>query len=443
MTEQICSRSPADDGADSNSVWFWELDCTGVYTYSSAASFALLGYQPQQILGCSLLDLLVEDERPRMRAGLERTLQQQMLQGWIHRKRRSDGALICVESKAIPRFSQDGQLLAFCGWEREVRVDHSGPGELEAACDLSPIPLCMVDARLCFAAVNTALAQLLGSTVAALRGRAIADFLPMLLPLLQPEHSAPALDATPGPEKRIELDGRHYQASIKSFAVDGAATHNWSVALTDITALKYAKQELARLNQLLSQHAHEDHLTGLCNRRHLDEVLQLEIKRARRESASVSVLMIDLDHFKQYNDRHGHPAGDECLRIVAAQLAGVVSRSSDCLGRWGGEEFMVILPRTGSKGAEILAQRIQNSMSELVFPPDLQPDIPLTLSVGVATLRLLAGSADFDSQLLARRLLALSDQALYKAKGSGRNQIVVQPSLTAQAVIYSGGQPPM
>jgi diguanylate cyclase (GGDEF)-like protein len=170
----------------------------------------------------------------------------------------------------------------------------------------------------------------------------------------------------------------------------------------------YAERELAQL-------ASTDALTGLANRRTLDETLQQEWLRAQRSGQPLSVLMIDADHFKAFNDRHGHQQGDEALRALAQLIGQHVRRPADLAARYGGEEFSVVLPETTTAGAFTMAQNIRDAVEQL--PPVTEGEAPMTVSIGIATW--LNGPYGEFSQLLFA-----ADKALYQAKASGRNRVV-------------------
>lgn len=168
-----------------------------------------------------------------------------------------------------------------------------------------------------------------------------------------------------------------------------------------------------------------DPLTGLGNRRQLDANAQREWRRARRDKESLSLLMVDVDYFKQYNDRYGHAAGDKVLQEVASCIRGTVSRATDHVARYGGEEFTVLLPNTQLDGAVAVADSIRRAVSNLGIPHEGSPLKRLTVSVGVASMQ---PAADGESKLDA--LFGAGDAALYSAKAGGRNA-VMQATRTA------------
>jgi diguanylate cyclase (GGDEF)-like protein len=164
-----------------------------------------------------------------------------------------------------------------------------------------------------------------------------------------------------------------------------------------------------------------DVLTGWHNRRYLQTRLHEELARCRRERVPLTCLMIDVDHFKSVNDRHGHLAGDAVLRQVAQCIGGEV-RDSDVSARYGGEEFVILLPGTGIGAGFLLAERIRTAVAAEPFElPGMPLRLPVTVSIGVAEHS--SAAPDQDLKLVAERLLALADVALYEAKAAGRNAV--------------------
>jgi diguanylate cyclase (GGDEF)-like protein len=160
-----------------------------------------------------------------------------------------------------------------------------------------------------------------------------------------------------------------------------------------------------------------DVLTGLRNRRAFDEYVERAFSSARRRQSNLAVIVIDVDHFKQYNDRFGHAAGDVCLRRIATVLSAAAARSEDLAARYGGEEFVVILPATPLAGAQIVAEEIRSGIEALGIPhPDNVAGV-VTVSLGVAFSSRGAGDA--------QSIFDLADQALYEAKDAGRNRVTV------------------
>lgn len=183
--------------------------------------------------------------------------------------------------------------------------------------------------------------------------------------------------------------------------------------------------ELKRQRDMLARLSHLDGLTGIPNRRALDEALEREWRRGTRSLRPLSLLMMDIDHFKAYNDSCGHLAGDDCLRAVAQSLKVPLGRAADFVGRYGGEEFLAVLPETDQIGAQIVASEILEGIAQLAIPHPASPlGKTVTASIGVAT-------AIADREHQHTRLLQGADSALYQAKLEGRNRIVTAPLLSS------------
>ncbi|CAB5721497.1 Bacteriophytochrome cph2 [Delftia tsuruhatensis] len=191
-------------------------------------------------------------------------------------------------------------------------------------------------------------------------------------------------------------------------------------------SLVSAREELLDANRRLEVLATQDQLTGLANRRRFDEVLEREARRAAREGTPLSLLLIDLDHFKGYNDAYGHVAGDACLQAVGGALAQAMQRPGDMAARYGGEELAVVLPNTDGAGALQVAERLRARIEGLGLPHRGSRFGHVTASIGVATMAVdercpgaAAPGAGASGTALA--LVEAADRALYRAKAAGRN----------------------
>jgi len=181
--------------------------------------------------------------------------------------------------------------------------------------------------------------------------------------------------------------------------------------------LNIALQELEEVNHELEQKNTLDELTGLFNRRFYDQKIMAEYRRSRRNLTPLSLIIIDIDHFKNVNDTYGHLAGDQCLMWLSEQIKKSLKRSADMAFRYGGEEFCLILPDTDSQGAIGLAELLRKSVAKQQCMYN-NIHIPLTLSCGVTTY-------SQQDQALPEQLFACADKALYQAKDSGRNQSIL------------------
>jgi len=189
----------------------------------------------------------------------------------------------------------------------------------------------------------------------------------------------------------------------------------------DISGRKAAEEDLEKAFRLVESLASLDGLTEIANRRRLDQVLEHAWRVAIRAGSRFSLLLIDVDHFKAYNDIHGHLAGDDCLRRIARVTSEMVSRPSDLVARYGGEEFAVVLPDTPQPGAHKVAERIRAAIEALAMPHGGNPHGVVTVSIGCATC-----TPEPDMQIGG--LIESADSALYRAKAGGRNAVVCAQS---------------
>jgi diguanylate cyclase (GGDEF)-like protein len=224
-----------------------------------------------------------------------------------------------------------------------------------------------------------------------------------------------ALDHPVGDQFAIdELNTRAHESLVMLNEQYEGLVHSLEELLQRKQALE---QELRAANERLERLASTDELTGLANRRAIDQALRRDLARADRDASSLSVVMLDIDHFKSVNDTWGHITGDVVLATVGQMLMQSL-RASDVAGRWGGEEFLCILPNTDSKGACVLAERLRAQLPRHVVPGPRGP-LHVTASFGVATVR---GPGCRDAtETLTRR----ADSALYSAKEQGRDRVVV------------------
>ncbi len=222
-----------------------------------------------------------------------------------------------------------------------------------------------------------------------------------------------------------ELDGRRkdgtvfpLDVSVSQIEIQGRET--FVIVARDITEHKVQQHlvELERANsQTLELLVRIDALTGIANRRHFDEALNNEMRRASREGKTVALILCDVDFFKAFNDRYGHIAGDKALSSVAKAIDSCFQRAGEVAARYGGEEFGVVVPGADIESAAALAEKVQEKVNALSIPHGTSRVADhITLSIGVATA---IPGTHFD----ATRLVEEADRALYRAKGTGRNRI--------------------
>lgn len=180
-------------------------------------------------------------------------------------------------------------------------------------------------------------------------------------------------------------------------------------------------QKLDRANQRLEYLSYMDELTDIANRRYFEEHLAQEWKRTGRYSRHLSLIMIDIDFFKSYNDTYGHKEGDICLRHVATALKHALKRPGDFVARYGGEEFVAVLPDTDITGAAVVAESMRSDVQSLGIEHDGNPGVGnVTISLGVAS------TVPENDQITSETLVIEADKAMYRVKQSGRNRVEVQ-----------------
>jgi diguanylate cyclase (GGDEF)-like protein len=226
------------------------------------------------------------------------------------------------------------------------------------------------------------------------------------------------LDTHPDDSVRSEFelkDGAVVEAySYPVLGKDNGEQYGRIWTFRDITEIRHYWDMLEELSTT-------DGLTGIANRRRFDDFFEREWRRSTREYSNLSLLIIDIDHFKQFNDRYGHLAGDDCLRQVASVIAKTVKRAGDLVARYGGEEFACVLPGTGREGALRIAGEITNNITSLNIPHEDSPVAgQVTVSIGVATAVVEKGQEYSD-------LIKKADQCLYYAKQQGRNRVIALP----------------
>jgi diguanylate cyclase (GGDEF)-like protein/PAS domain S-box-containing protein len=228
-----------------------------------------------------------------------------------------------------------------------------------------------------------------------------------LIPGVEAPLIAPRLRKKDGTLVWMEVSGR-----VVRDAATGKATET-IIVMRDMTERKKLEDKLSAL-------ALTDSLTELPNRRAFDETLDREWKRTLREGSQISLLLLDLDHFKEFNDQYGHQVGDDCLRAVAGAVRGAV-RATDIPARYGGEEIAVILPSTNTPGATEVAEKVRLAVESLQIVHEANPEgrYWVTASIGIAT----ALSRQGGTMRMPESLLLAADNALYKSKREGRNQV--------------------
>lgn len=205
--------------------------------------------------------------------------------------------------------------------------------------------------------------------------------------------------------------------NISSIVDEVGEVTNYVAIFSDITDRKRFEQELQAANEKLKRLSSVDGLTNIANRRYFEEFFQREWALAIRNNAPLSIIMIDVDHFKIYNDTYGHQEGDECLKIVASTLSKTIKRPTDLVARYGGEEFVVVLPQTDSDGALVVAEQLREHVARLMIEHINSKSCSfVSISLGIATVIP-------DATMHREDLLHRADQGLYMAKRQGGNRV--------------------
>ena len=291
--------------------------------------------------------------------------------------------------------------------------------EIEQIYRYAPVGLCNFDREYRYVRINDRLAQINGFPPEAHIGKTIWDMVPQLADQLKEiyrpvyERGEPVLD--------IEIHGRTHQdpetdhdwlASYFPLKSDSGEVVGMTAVVLDITERKRTVQALRESEAAVRALSMTDPLTGLANRRRLDEALRSEIHRAQRYGGHLSVVITDLDHFKRVNDEHGHQVGDSVLHEFA-QLIRAHCRDTDLVARFGGEEFVILMPEVGVAEAQACAERMRATLVQTIIPPLTKP---ITASFGVA--EFVPGESEGS-------LLRRADKALYRGKAAGRNCVVL------------------
>ena len=277
--------------------------------------------------------------------------------------------------------------------------------------------IALIDARSLRTYVSPACMELLGYQPEELIGQPSYD-------LVHPEDLAWMNDTLSSPMLTGSPTAR---ATYRAFRKDGSlvwlesigrrlpSDAGYVVVTRDVSARMEMEHRLEEANRLLRGQAMQDPLTGLANRRHVDEALGIEFRRAQRLQLPLGILMLDIDYFKAFNDTYGHPAGDICIRAVADAIKSVLHRPTDLAGRYGGEEFAILLPNTDDAGVAVTGERIRQGVQELGLRHSGSPFGIVTVSVGGAAIMPPVG------EIGPAAFVEAADAALYAVKRSGRN----------------------
>ena len=402
-----------------------EPDGSSFFPYASAGMHSIYGLSPEQLRvdAAPVFALIHPDDLHALHASIAQS--QRSLQDWHaeYRVRLPGGGERWMAGQARPQRLASGGTL-WHGYIRDITEAKQQALQLQETERLlqhlmqeMPIGLAMVDGQGRFYFRNRRFAAYFGyddGEMATLEQWWTAIYPePAYRQQVQATWAQAVARAAQGGG---DIEAREYRTRAKDgservMAIGGLVFGNHFLA----TFQDRTEQQVQ--SELLRRLAYMDGLTDVANRRHFDQTLEAEWRRCRRSHQPLALILLDIDHFKQFNDRYGHQAGDECLRRVAAALRSGLSRSHDLVARYGGEEFVCLLPESALAGAATRAEALRQAVQALGIEHAGSPAGVVTISAGVAAL-----VPEADSSPAA--LLALADERLYRAKAQGRNWVV-------------------
>lgn len=391
--------------------WDKNLRCR----YANSAYLDWFGIKPETLIGMHIATLLG--------ARLFK-LNEQYILGALDGKRqcfertltKADGSIGYTLANYMPDFDEAGNVMGFSVLISDVTPLKLAEFQTERAQArlqnvLDNVADCIItfEGDWTISSINSAGLRMFGYQASQLLGRQLQFLIPAL-PCDADRSFSPCVGAETIKLTGLKSDGHPFpiELSLSEVKAPGDTLH--VAMIHDITLQQRVEEQLTRL-------AMTDGLTGLANRRHFDEVLAFAMNAQARSGKELSLLLIDVDFFKQYNDHYGHIAGDDCLRRIAGAIRRVITRTNDLAARYGGEEFACILPMTDLNGAVMIAREIQEEVARLgVKHARSSAAEHVTVSIGIAI-------ASSPNELSVEDLIRQADAQLYAAKKNGRNQL--------------------
>ncbi len=401
----------------------------GKRLYASPASRKLLGYEPHETIAMRLHEAIHPDDGPRVLQILADRPGDTLL---TYRMRRKDGSYIWVETTGKTVELADGErqrLIIVRDIEQRIAAEErlkASEARYRLLADNSTDVVMALDRNLMRTYVSPSSFEMFGYTPQELVGSKTGNSAHPEDTKRLRENLQSLLEGRiaryVGVNRRRHRDGRWIWVETCYRAIRESAGGEITgiiASVRDVTARKAIEIQLAEANRRLRALAARDPLTGLANRRMLDETLAREYRRAKRGFHPIALIMLDVDRFKAFNDLYGHPAGDECLKRIAEALTRSMRRSGDVAARYGGEEFAIVLPATDEAGGLLIASRVRQTVLDLAIEHDGNEIGIVTISAGVA--------AAHPNSLAEVRdgLVREADRALYLAKKNGRNTIAL------------------
>ncbi|WP_027179701.1 sensor domain-containing diguanylate cyclase [Maridesulfovibrio bastinii] len=407
----------------------WETGLDGTFSFVTGSPEEIIGYLADELIGESPFELAVEEDSWNIRRDFLQAAESRTDFNNLEYKFRSkNGDIVWVSFSGVPMYDSSGEVTGFRGntvdvtnrkeWENKLRESEE---LLSSVSNSIRDGLVLMDETGAVQHFNSAAVKLFNFSESDFMGLKLREYVRLNdnveddINLLTADYSdnPASLTCTTGVLDVVctRSDGTVFNGSIAVSPLrrEGQWWIVWSIR--DVTDRKEAEEKLIRL-------ATTDSLTGLVNRRVFMEKSQAELERAKRYNHPLSMMMLDIDHFKRVNDTYGHDAGDDVLQGLANVVLGVL-RQVDCFARIGGEEFAVLLPDTDQDGAVNVAERVREAVEKTSIV-SRSGELFITISIGVSTL-----SGNIDD---LERMLKTADVALYASKRNGRNMVSISSS---------------
>ncbi|MFG1401006.1 sensor domain-containing diguanylate cyclase [Xanthobacter sediminis] len=429
----VLEEVPLQRAGEASQYWVWQLNKNCEFTFSSSASKSILGLSPSEVLGRTYFSVLPNAGSMDFENALFTAITEgRSLENLAHRTRHTDGTPRVLEVSGAPVRRDDGAPDGFFGVTTDITAETIEEKNLldpKTLYSEAPVALCVVNRQGQYTRVNGQFARTAGLPPEDIIGLPVADLSPEAARTFESNIRIFDLGGESA-EQELKWRGRSFRMSVEPVrSVEGDVVGG-SIALVDITDYDNAIRGLTTANRRFQLLAERDYLTGLFNRRQFEKIFRMELAAARRERSPLSLLIVDVDQFKRFNDHYGHAAGDRSLREVAKALASACSRPRDSVCRYGGEEFVVVLPGTNHTGAGVVAERVRRAVLDLQLPHEMSDFGQISVSIGGSTLTQMPKDGDILG--FRQALLMAADAALYEAKQGGRNTVrIAEPPLGA------------
>ncbi|MDQ0506150.1 sensor domain-containing diguanylate cyclase [Xanthobacter agilis] len=422
----VLDEPPLQRTAETSQYWVWQVNRNCEFSFSSSASKSLLGLSPNEVIGRPYFSLLPNigpiDFETAFRTAVDNG---SSLENLVHKTQHADGTIRILDVSGAPVRRDDGAPDGFFGVSIDITAEASDARGLLDPKTLyteAPVALCVVNREGRYTRVNGQFARTAGLAPESIIGLPLADLSPEAAQKFESNIQIFDLGGDVA-EHELKWRGRFFRMSVEPVRNAEGDIVGGSIALVDVTNYDNTIRGLTNANRRFQLLAERDYLTTLFNRRQFEKIFRMELGSARRERQPVSLLIVDVDQFKRFNDHYGHAAGDRSLREVAKALVSACSRPRDSVCRYGGEEFAIVLPGTNHAGAQVVAERVRQAVFVLDLPHEASDLGRLSVSVGGSTLERVPKIGDLTTY--RQTLLMSADAALYKAKQGGRNTVRV------------------